>query len=128
MQWNQSANAGFSAAAPWLPLAGSYLTVNVESEQQDDASFLSLYRHLLALRRSSAALSVGEYLPLAVDDQLLAYVRHTGSERILIALNLSASPCKLPLESLGLRGRVVLSTHLDRDGRIDADDRRVARR
>ena len=114
MQWNQSEYGGFSGAAAWLPLADNYRMVNVESEQHDACSALNLYRRLLAMRRASAALCVGEYLPLYVDDQQLAYIRHAGTERLLIALNLSDSPCALPLESLGLRGCIRLSTHLDR--------------
>ena len=53
MQWDGSANAGFTAAGvqPWLPVADSALQVNVEAQRADPYSLLSLYRELLALRR-----------------------------------------------------------------------------
>jgi alpha-glucosidase len=115
MQWDRSQHAGFSNGEPWLPLSDDYLTVNVDTEQHDPSSYLSLYRRLLALRRSHAALSLGEYSPLSVEGELLAYIRSGGGERMLVALSLGNRPCTLPLESFGLHGRVLLSTHLDRE-------------
>jgi alpha-glucosidase len=116
MQWDQSEHAGFSKDVPWLPLSDDYPSVNVKTEQPDPRSYLNLYLRLLALRRSHAALCVGAYRLLSVSDDLLAYIRRDGSERMLVALNLSDSPCPLALNSSGLQGRVLLSTHLDREG------------
>ena len=61
MQWDSSPNAGFCLpeVQPWLPVAEDYQTYNVAVEQQEMHSFLTLVRALLALRRSSPALSVG---------------------------------------------------------------------
>jgi alpha-glucosidase len=42
-------------------------------------------------------------------------VREAPNERFLVALNLGAEPYELSLNSLGSRGRVVLSTYLDRE-------------
>jgi alpha-glucosidase len=120
MQWDQSEHAGFSAAPPWLPLSDTYRAINVATESGDSSSSLTLYQRLLVLRRSSTALRIGEYMPLSVSDQLLAYIRHAGAERILVALNLGNSTCRLQLESLGLEGRVLLSTHLDRGDELVA--------
>jgi alpha-glucosidase len=118
MQWDRSRYAGFSAGEPWLPLSDDYLLVNVDAEQHDPSSYLSLYRRLLALRRSHAALCIGEYSPLSGSGEVLAYIRQAGPERMLVALNLGNDPCTVPLESLGLQGRAVLSTHLDRGNEL----------
>ena len=118
MQWDRSQHAGFSAGTPWLPLSDDYLLVNVDTEQHDRSSCLNLYRRLLALRRSHAALCIGEYSPLLAKGGLLAYIRGTSGERMLVALNLGNDPCTLPLESFGLQGRVLLSTHLDREDEL----------
>jgi alpha-glucosidase len=118
MQWDRSEHAGFSTDAPWLPLSDDYLVVNVDTEQRDGFSYLTLYRRLLALRRSHAALSIGGYLPLSVQGELLAYIRSDAGERMLVALNLDHRPCTLPLKSFGLQGRVLLSTHLDREDEL----------
>jgi alpha-glucosidase len=118
MQWDRSIHAGFSTSVPWLPLSDDYIEVNVDTEQHDQLSYLNLYRRLLALRRSHAALSIGEYMPLPVQGELLAYIRSGGGERLLVALNLDDRPCSLPLEPLGLQGCARLSTHLDREDEL----------
>src|SRR3984893_11650402 len=76
MQWNDSANAGFSKTKPWLPVPPSYKTHNVAAEQKDSNSVLSFYRQLLALRHKERALLDGNYIPLNENDpHVLAYVR-----------------------------------------------------
>ena len=40
MQWNESANAGFSQARPWLPVPPTYKTHNVTDESKDPNSIL----------------------------------------------------------------------------------------
>jgi alpha-glucosidase len=114
MQWDASPNAGFTTGTPWLPLADDYQRFNVAAEQSDPRSMLTLHRRLIALRRSSPALEIGSYAPVAAEGDLLAYVRSAGSQRFLIALNLGSQEQSLDLGAL--RGRVVISTHLDREG------------
>jgi alpha-glucosidase len=72
---------------------------------------LSLYRCLLALRRSELALSVGTYVPVAASDWILAYERHHADRRLLIALNFGTEP--QPLEIAGGLNGFLLSTYLD---------------
>jgi alpha-glucosidase len=114
MQWDGSRCAGFSAVEPWLPIPDSYSAVNVQAADADPTSILSLYRQLLALRNKHWALSIGAYQPVAMTGDLLAYIRRTMDESFLIALNLGAEPYALSLSSLGLSGRTVLSTYMDR--------------
>jgi alpha-glucosidase len=122
MQWDRSRHAGFSAATPWLPLSDDYLEVNVDTQQHNPSSYLNLYRRLLTLRRSHAALSIGDYSPLPVEGERLAYIRSNGGERMLVALNLGNRPCSLSLQSFGLRGRALLSTCLDRANEMISSD------
>ncbi|MEA3177133.1 MAG: alpha-glucosidase [Gammaproteobacteria bacterium] len=115
MQWDGSANAGFSVAEPWLPVSDDYTEVNVQSEDADRQSILALYRRLLTLRRSHPALSVGKYEPVATTGHLLAFVREAQDQRLLVALNFGADPYELSLDSISSTARLLLSTHLDRD-------------
>jgi alpha-glucosidase len=46
---------------------------------------------------------------------LLAYTRLFEDEELLVALNLGAGPFDLSLATLGGTGRIILSTHLDRE-------------
>jgi alpha-glucosidase len=114
MQWDATPNAGFTTGEPWLPLSDNYPVVNVQAADADPVSILSLYRRLLELRRAHPALSAGDYEPVAMTGDLLAYLRRTTSERFLVALNLGEGPYALSLSSLRMSGRIVLSTHLDR--------------
>ena len=100
MQWSDSANAGFSKTKPWLPVPPSYKTHNVAAESKDPHSILSVYRQLLALRKSEPALANGSYMPLnEVDPNVLAYLRNDKekNEAVLVLLNMSATPQKVQL-------------------------------
>jgi alpha-glucosidase len=116
LQWDSGPRAGFSAATPWLPLADDYPDVNVQVQRANPRSMLSLHRQLIALRRKTPALTVGDYTQVYADDDLLVYERSAGDERIRVALNLSHSPRRLAWSAP--RSRVVLSTLLDRDEEV----------
>ena len=95
MQWDQSANAGFSSAKPWLPVPDSYQTHNVASEAKDPSSILNFYKRLLSLRHTDPALLEGEYVPLNENDpNVLAYLRRYKNEAVLVVLNMSSSEQK----------------------------------
>jgi alpha-glucosidase len=96
MQWNDTTNAGFSKAKPWLPVPPSYKTHNVASEQKDSNSILSFYRQLLSLRHTEPALLDGNYIPLNENDpNVFAYVRQYKDQAILVVLNMSAAEQKV---------------------------------
>jgi len=64
LRWTGDRHGGFTEAAPWLRLAPDDVP-SVAAQARDPASMLSLYRALLALRRSEPALSIGSYEPVA---------------------------------------------------------------
>ena len=93
MQWDDSANAGFTKGTPWLPVAPSYRTHNVASEEKDPQSILVFYERLLALRHSNPALLDGDYIALNEDDpHVMSYLRRYKDEAVLVVLNMSAEP------------------------------------
>ncbi len=102
MQWNDSANAGFSQAKPWLPVPASYKTHNVASELADPASVLQFYRHLLALRHQDHALLYGDYLALNQNNpNVLSYLRRYKDEAVLVVLNMSAATQQVSFDLAG---------------------------
>jgi alpha-glucosidase len=108
MQWNDSANAGFSAVAPWLPVDARYATYNVESEKRDPNSILNYYRQLLAMRHTNRALLDGKYVALNENDaNVLAYARSYKGHTVLVVLNMSgtAQKVKLNLASKGISAK-----------------------
>jgi alpha-glucosidase len=122
MQWSPAPNAGFSAAEPWLPVAADFRSRNVENQRTDPTSVLNLYRGLLALRRTRPALVAGTYQPVAARGDLLLYRREHAGDRILAALNMGGDPTNVRPQTMSLRGRILLSSHADRNGeRIDGE-------
>jgi len=116
MQWDAGPNAGFSAVEPWLPVSADYATRNVAVQSADPISILNLYRRLLWYRRNSPALVGGSYQPLDVGcDDCFVYLRVAGNERRLVALNFAARACRISVPGQSA-GRVVISTHMDREG------------
>ncbi len=60
MQWSADKNGGFTSAKPWALLNRDHRAVNVAMQEVNPASLLSLYKQLIKLRKSNAALREGE--------------------------------------------------------------------
>jgi alpha-glucosidase len=92
MQWNDSTNAGFSTATPWLPVPDSYKTHNVATELKDPDSILNFYRKLLSMRHTNPALVEGSYIALNQDDpNVISYLRSYKGQAVLVAINMSTT-------------------------------------
>jgi alpha-glucosidase len=107
MQWNGSPNAGFTRGIPWNVIPETYKTYNVADELKDPNSILNWYKRLLALRRTDAALLEGSYIALNENDpNVLSYLRKSGDEAVIVAINMSAEPQKVSfdLSGQGLNG------------------------
>jgi hypothetical protein len=86
---------------------------------------LTLTRALLELRGREPALATGEFKPLEVEGEALAYVRTLGSRRFAVILNLEPRPKVIRWRD-DLGGRVALSTHPERADREVADQIELA--
>ncbi|MDO5338439.1 MAG: alpha-glucosidase, partial [Eubacteriales bacterium] len=95
MQWDDSANAGFSKAKPWLAVHPNYTEINVSSQEKDENSLLSYYKKLIALRKNPVykeTLVYGECIPyLEQQHNLMAYCRK-GDKTLLVAGNFQKEP------------------------------------
>ena len=124
MQWEASPNGGFTAGEPWLPLVDP-ATRNVADQSSDPASLLNLYRRLLALRRSSPALRHGALqLVAGLPQDVVAWTRTQGGERLLLVANMGAASQAIDLSSLAAAGELLASTDT-RAGTLALDDLRV---
>jgi glycosidase len=80
--------------------------------QQDPRSLLWLYRSLIRLRKQEKALTAGSYVPMRSRNDVLMFKRSYGDTELLVALNFSHDPCKLPFDPTA---DLLISTHLDRE-------------
>lgn len=112
MQWDASENAGFGAGTPWLPPHPDYPFRNAAAQAEDPDSLLNFYKRLLALRREHTALRQGLFQPLNYEPRaVLAYLKQTQEETLLVALNFRRWPARLVLggRMANRRWRLLLS-------------------
>jgi len=113
MQWDATANAGFTTGLPWLPIAADAQQVNVAAQRDDPRSMFSFYRRLIALRQGSRALRAGSYRTVASPSGVFAYVREAEGESYGVGLNFTDVPRRVVFAR---RADVVLSTTDERGG------------
>lgn len=122
MQWNETANAGFSTVAPWLRLPLNFPRINVDAQKADAFSLLNFYKRLIDLRRKEPALHVGDYRSVFADDRIIAYAREAKENGFLIVLNLTHRPYYFKPEAFSCAGTIELSTEPERYGAIVTDN------
>lgn len=100
MQWDATAGAGFSTAAPdkfYLPLDPSPDRPNVATEEQDPDSQLHFVRRLLRLRKQYPALACRgeiEFFQKGNNAYPIVYERRKDNQHILVCINPSGKRVK----------------------------------
>ena len=90
MQWDSSANAGFTCGKPWLALNENYPQINVQKEEGDPESVLAWFRRLSKFREKSEVLLNGDFqILLADDERIFAYKRTFRGNSLTILVNFS---------------------------------------
>ncbi|MPV36485.1 glycoside hydrolase family 13 protein [Georgenia subflava] len=146
MQWDNSANAGFTTGTPWLAVNPSYVTINTAAAVADPDSVFHHYRRLVELRHTHDIVVDGRFELLLPDhEQVFAYTRTTSTsdtrvareteetgrapaaaQTLLVVANFSSEPAEVALPGLAdvLAGEVLLTTH---DGApVDGEQVRLA--
>jgi len=107
----QLVGAGLQLTTPGVPMLFAGDELGMEGEWGEDARrpiqwdeplprLFEQYRRLIALRRSSAALARGSLRYAYVDEDVIAYVRETRTERLLcLASRAPHEPVRLPLRA-----------------------------
>lgn len=110
MQWDDSANAGFTEGTPWLKVNPNYTRVNVAAQERDENSVLHYYRKLIALRKSEdyrEVFTYGDVTPLwDTEDDILAYRRSLNGKEAMVVANFA--PTEKCLKDPVLQNRTVL--------------------
>jgi len=122
MQWDSSAQAGFTQGTPWLPVPPSAATINVAAQTSDPASLLTWYRSLIHLKKTNPAVERGENLMLDPENtKVLSWMRQApGAHQVVVAVNFTAEPQTVNLTPSGAGHKpATLTTLLRTPGGID---------
>lgn len=113
MQWDDSANSGFTTGTPWIKVNPNYGEINVLKEQKDDASVLAFYKELIAMRKNPLwknVLSFGDITILRNDDErIMSYLRKYEDKEIIVFANYQKKFSKVSLPKP--MERVVINNH-----------------
>ena len=91
MQWTAGPNAEFTSGEPWIGVNPNHREINVEAALADPDSVLHHYRRLIGLRKAEPVIVHGSYrLILEEHDQIYAFLRALGEDRLLVILNFSS--------------------------------------
>ena len=100
MQWDASAEAGFTTGTPWFPVNKNYTELNYEAEEKDPDSLLWFYRKMVAVRRREDLEETFLYGTLIPEYEtvsgVLAYRRKDEKNNILILTTSLADGITLP--------------------------------
>jgi len=105
MPWSSHLpNAGFSQAAPWLPVPKEHFSLAVDQQENDQNSVLAMFQSFLAWRKKRPALVRGDFSVVEATDPVLAFERSLDGERILCVFNFSnreaSQPASRPWRSI----------------------------
>ena len=111
MQWDDSANAGFTTGEPWLPVHDDYQTCNVQVQANDPDSVLSFYHKLAELRQALPVLVAGDWNELmAESEQVFAFERTCADRRAVVLANFTEG--EVPFDPSLVSGlALALGTH-----------------
>ncbi len=85
VQWDDSAQAGFTAGTPWITVNPNYKEINAKAETANPDSVFHYYKKLIALRKQNPIMVYGKYEALLEDcEELFAYTRTYQNEKLLV--------------------------------------------
>lgn len=97
MQWDDSANAGFTTGTPWIKVNSNYKTVNAKQQTTDPNSVFSYYKELIRLRHENDIIVYGEYELLEPqNEELFIYTRSWNNEQLMVLCNFTEKDIVIP--------------------------------
>ena len=88
MQWDSTANAGFTTGIPWKRVNENYKEINVAVENKDPHSVLNHFRKMTRLRLDNLVFVYGDYQILQAEHpDIYAFTRSLDDQKMLVLLN-----------------------------------------
>jgi oligo-1,6-glucosidase len=102
MQWDASAQAGFTTGTPWLAVNPNHVEINAAAQAADPDSVYHHYRRLIELRHTEPAVVDGEFtMLLPHDERLYAFTRRLGGTELLVVANFTGEPVRAEVDGAG---------------------------
>ena len=99
VQWDATANAGFTQGTPWIEVNPNYTEINAAAQHDDPGSVFHHYRALIELRHTEPAVAHGDFTMLAVHDETVyAFRRKLGPTELLVLGNFTGEEQKIRLD------------------------------
>ena len=118
MQWDASENAGFTTGTPWIAVNPNYKKINVADQLKREDSVFHYYQKLIRLRKENEIIVYGNYeLLLPEDENIFAYTRTLGNQKLLVVCNFSKSEQRFDFS--GYENAKVLISNYNRDAGED---------
>ena len=114
MQWDDSANAGFTTGTPWIKVNDNYDKINARSQVDDPDSIFSCYRKLVQLRKDYPVFVDGKFtLLLEEDENIFAYSRKNEEKTMIVVCNFFDKEIPMPLAKECEGMEVLISNYKD---------------
>lgn len=116
MQWDDSANAGFTTGTPWIKVNSNYKTVNAKQQTTDPDSVFSYYKELIRLRHEKDIIVYGEYELLEPqNEELFIYTRTWNNEQLMVLCNFTDKDVVIPaavMAQIPADAQILISNHV----------------
>ncbi|KAK9234544.1 glycoside hydrolase superfamily [Lipomyces kononenkoae] len=116
MQWDTTAYAGFSSAAPWMDVNEDYKEWNAKAQVNDTSSVYAYWQSIFHLRREFKDVLVYGTFSLvdALNESVFAYKRVYGSSEALIVASFKDTEIKWTVPQEYVKPGKILLTNYDR--------------
>ena len=114
MQWDDSANAGFTTGTPWIKVNDNYDKINAKSQVDDPDSIFSCYKKLVQLRKDYPVFVDGKFTLLLEDDENILHTdRRIEEKTMIVVCNFFDKEIPMPLAKECEGMEVLISNYKD---------------
>ena len=114
MQWDDSAQGGFTSGEPWIRINPNYKEINAVQQLGDPDSVFHYYQKLIRLRKEKDIIVYGDFEALCRDDdKIFAYTRKLDQKKLLTVCNFSDQNAEMDIPE-EFAGAQCLITNLGR--------------
>lgn len=114
MQWDGSANAGFTTGTPWFTVNPNYPSINAAAQVNDPDSVFSYYKELIRLRHENKVIVYGDFqLWMGDSEEVFAYTRSLDGVTLLALHNFTDGEASysVPEELEGRERRLLIGNY-----------------